>query len=104
MSPPELPIDALPAWARLNDIAFIDIKVVNTEGKGYGVVCERKLSTEEGTFDLPTLLTVPHSLVLNGEAVNEYAKEDRNFRQLLDVAGHRVADSPSLSWRFSAGN
>ncbi|KAK3325879.1 hypothetical protein B0H66DRAFT_573601 [Apodospora peruviana] len=91
MLPPHLPIEALPAWALLNDVAFVDVKVKAIEGKGYGLVCDRKLSTKEDTFDLPTLVTVPHNLVLNIEAVEEYAKEDRNFKQLLDVAGHHSA-------------
>ena len=40
------------------------------------------------------LLTVPHSLVLNQAAVEEYAKEDRNFKQLVEAVGHHV---PNLS-------
>ncbi|KAK3946018.1 hypothetical protein QBC46DRAFT_424983 [Diplogelasinospora grovesii] len=89
MSRPDLPIEALPAWTLLNDITFHDVKVAETEESGYGLVSERNLSTQEETFDVPTLITVPHSLVLNVECVEEYAKEDRNFRQLLDAAGHQ---------------
>ncbi|KAK0616056.1 hypothetical protein B0T17DRAFT_496679 [Bombardia bombarda] len=91
MSRAGLPIETLPAWALLNDVAFVDIKVVNTEEKGYGVVCEKNLSTKQDTSDSPTLLTAPHSLVLNAEAVQEYAKEDKSFRQLLNAVGHHSA-------------
>ena len=90
MSWQALPIETLPAWCLLNDITFVDVKVADTKAKGYGLVCDRNLSTEDSTYDIPTLLTVPHSLVLNAEAVEQYAKEDKNFRQLLDAAGHKV--------------
>lgn len=86
----QLPIESLPVWSALNDISFLDAKIVSTLGRGYGLVAERNLTTVEETFDVPTLLAVPHSLVLNQEAVEEYAKENRNFRLLLDAAGRQV--------------
>ncbi|KAK4236276.1 hypothetical protein C8A03DRAFT_35843 [Achaetomium macrosporum] len=86
---PALPIEDLPAWAHLNGVSFNKIKVTSTEGKGYGVVSETDLSTVDTSPDTPALLTVPHDLVLNAAAVDEYAKEDKNFRQLLDAVGHR---------------
>jgi hypothetical protein len=88
----ELPLELLPAWLALNDVSLYDAKVSQIEGKGCGLVADRNLSTAGGdTFDIPALLTVPHALVLNAEAVEEYAKEDRNFRQLLDAAGRQSA-------------
>ncbi|KAK4122411.1 SET domain-containing protein [Parathielavia appendiculata] len=86
---PTLPIEDLPAWAHLNDVTFHSVKVTNTEGKGYGVISTRDIEATEGTPDVPSLLTVPHDLVLNAAAVDEFAKEDRNFRHLLDAIGHR---------------
>ncbi len=99
---PTLPIEDLPGWAHLNDVSFVDAKVANTEGKGYGVVCDRDLNTTEATPDAPALLTIPHDLVLNAAAVDEYAKEDKNFKQLLEAVGHRVmktspASQPALA-------
>ncbi|KAH8893416.1 SET domain-containing protein [Thozetella sp. PMI_491] len=91
MSRQALPIEALPAWSLLNDITFVDVKVADTPGQGYGLLCERNLTTENGTYDIPTLITVPRDMVLNAESVEQYAKEDRNFRQLLDAAGHKSA-------------
>ncbi|KAK3327526.1 hypothetical protein B0T19DRAFT_165293 [Cercophora scortea] len=84
---PGLPVDALPAWALLNAAVFHDVKIATLDGRGCGLVCDRNLSAD-GTHDPPTLLSVPHSLVLNAKAVEEYAKEDRNFKHLLDIAGH----------------
>ncbi|KAK4041793.1 hypothetical protein C8A01DRAFT_34171 [Parachaetomium inaequale] len=89
MHRPTLPIEGLPAWAHLNDVSFHGVKVVNTEGKGYGVVSDTDLEATDDTSDAPALLTVPHDLVLNAAAVEEYAKEDKNFRQLLDAIGRR---------------
>ena len=93
MSWPTLPIDSLPAWAHFNGVSFHNVRVASTEGKGYGVVSSGDLKAAEDTSDAPALLTVPHDLVLNAAAVDEYAKEDRNFRQLLDAVGHGVTES-----------
>ena len=84
MAQPGLPIEALPAWALLNGITFPHVKVTNIEGKGFGVVRDGELQPE-----VP-LMTVPNSLVLNVQAVDEYAKEDKNFKQLLGAVGHHV--------------
>jgi hypothetical protein len=94
MHRPTLPIQSLPAWARLNDVSFHNVKVINTEGKGYGVVSDEDLKVTNDAADSLTLLTVPHGLVLNAAAVEEYAKEDKNFRLLLDAIGHRVTEYP----------
>ena len=90
MRPDLLPITALPAWAKLNDVNFLDIKVQNLgDSKGYGLAADRRLSSED-TFDIPTLLIIPHDLVLSAEAIEEHGKVDQHFRQLLDVAGGKV--------------
>ncbi|RYP90706.1 hypothetical protein DL770_003171 [Monosporascus sp. CRB-9-2] len=81
------PLDGLPAWCLLNDVTFVDIKVQHIEGRGYGLVAERELRTEDDNEAL-TILKVPRDLVLSSEGVEEYAKENKEFRQLLDAAGH----------------
>ncbi|RYP19487.1 hypothetical protein DL765_003327 [Monosporascus sp. GIB2] len=80
------PLDGLPAWCLLNDVTFVDTKVQHIEGRGYGLVAERELRTENGN-DALTILKVPRDLVLSSEGVEEYAKENKGFRQLLDAAG-----------------
>jgi len=85
-----LPISDLPAWCKLNDVTFLDTAVKELGGKGFGLVIERALSSQE-TFDVPTLLLIPHDLILSAEAIEEYAKVDHHFRQLLDAAGGKVS-------------
>jgi hypothetical protein len=93
----QLPITAIPAWSKLSDASFIDISVQDLgELKGFGLATERALSSKE-TFDVPTLLIVPHDLILSAEAIEEHAKVDQHFKQLLEVAGGTVRpDLPLL--------
>lgn len=100
----QLSIDAFPAWARLNDVDFTHVKLQETEGKGFGLVAEKDLNEKEkesGDGDAKdgkspsketatALVRIPHDLVLSAAAVEEYAKVDQNFRQLLEIAGHQV--------------
>lgn len=86
----EFSLNALPAWCALNDVSFIDVKVDDVEGRGYGLVADRDLINDEDNVEVPTLLTVPKDLVLSAEAVEEYAKVDKNFRELYEAAGHQV--------------
>lgn len=81
--------DSLPVWCSLNDVKFHDVRVGQLDGKGYGLVAERDLGPGDGE-EAPALLTVPGDLVLSAEAVEQYSKVDKNFRQLLDVAGRQV--------------
>ena len=57
--------------------------------KGFGLITERSLNSKE-TFDIPTLLTIPRDLILSGGAVEEHAKADGAFRQLIETAGGKV--------------
>jgi hypothetical protein len=91
----QLPITALPAWSKLNDASFIDIRVRDLGGtKGYGLATERVLGSKD-TFDVPTLLIIPHDLILSAEAIEEHAKIDQHFKQLLEAAGGKVRFIPS---------
>ncbi|KAK4139859.1 uncharacterized protein C8A04DRAFT_40383 [Dichotomopilus funicola] len=96
MHRPTLPIQGLPVWARLNGVSFHNITVANTEGKGYGVVSNTELNASQDTADGPVLLSVPHGLILNAAAVEEYAKEDKSFKQLLDAVGRRSSRADVL--------
>ncbi|KAL2266252.1 hypothetical protein VTJ83DRAFT_5604 [Remersonia thermophila] len=91
MHRPTLPIESLPLWARLNDVAFHHVKISKMDGRGCGVVCEGDITAAADDDTRPSaLVTVPHALVLNAAAVGEYAKENKNFRQLLDaMVDHR---------------
>lgn len=72
----------------LHNITFAGVGVADTDGRGLGVVAERDLSNENN--ELPALLTIPKDLILCAETVEEYAKENKDFRELLDAAGHQV--------------
>lgn len=92
----KLPIIALPAWAKLNNVDFIDTSVYNLDGKGFALRADRQL-TSKNTFDIPTLLNIPHDLVLCAETIEEHAKIDHHFRELLDAAGHKVRVHQSMA-------
>lgn len=85
--------------SKLNDVNFIDIKVQESrESKGFGLVTERALSSKD-IFDIPTLLSIPHDLVLSAEFIEEHGKVDQHFRQLLDAAGGKVTVKlPHVRW------
>ncbi|GKT49009.1 SET domain-containing protein [Colletotrichum spaethianum] len=99
MAASQLPLETLSTWAMFNDVDLVDVEAREIPGCGLGLVSNKDLSREEETFDIPTLLRISHELVLSAEAVENYAKVDKNFRQLLDVAGHKkvLSDRPKTS-------
>jgi hypothetical protein len=95
----KIPVTSLLAWSKLNDVNFLDSKVADLgASKGFGLVTERALNSKD-TFDIPTLLTVPGDLILSAETVEEHAKADRDFRQLLHAAGGKVVVQVPLLYR-----
>ncbi|WYZ41711.1 hypothetical protein EsH8_V_000606 [Colletotrichum jinshuiense] len=89
MATSQLPVETLPTWAMFHDVDLVDVEAREIPGCGLGLISNKELSREEETFDIPTLLRISHELVLSAEAVENYAKVDKNFRQLLDAAGHK---------------
>lgn len=82
---------ALAIASRLHGVTFHDVECGNAEGKGWGLTATRGLSTKDvDTGDSPRLITIPHDLVLNQQAVEEYAKESREFRELYEAVGRQV--------------
>ncbi|KAI1133465.1 hypothetical protein F5Y10DRAFT_229120 [Nemania abortiva] len=83
----QFPLAGLPAWCVLNNITFAGVRVANIEGRGLGLVAEKRFNSEE---DEPlALLTIPKELVLSAASIEDYAKENKDFRRLLDVAGRQ---------------
>ncbi|KAI0434360.1 hypothetical protein F5Y09DRAFT_268470 [Xylaria sp. FL1042] len=76
----------LPAWCMLNNITFTGVSVAGIEARGLGLIADRNLNEDDG---LQALLTIPKELVLSAAGVQEYAKENKDFRRLLDAAGHQ---------------
>lgn len=90
MSRPRLPLDSLPVWTSFNNgILSKVVEVRSVPDKGSGLIAKNDSAV---IGDAP-LISIPRSLVLNSEAVEEYAKEDRSFRQLLDACGHKVSST-----------
>jgi hypothetical protein len=89
-----LPLSALDAWSRFNDVTYLDCHTQKFEdARGMGLVTHKKLSSKD-TFERPTLLIVPHDLILSAEAVEESAKVDQHLKELLAVAGGKVSSNP----------
>jgi hypothetical protein len=88
----QLPITTLQAYSKLNDISFFGIAVQDLGPKGFGLIAEQSISSETAD-DTPCLLTIPHGLILCAQTIEEYAKADQHFHQLLEAAGGRVISS-----------
>lgn len=84
-------LNDLPAWSTLNCVNFLDVAVANIDGRGNGLIAKKDLINPESDSEPLTLLTIPKELILSAEGVEEYAKENKNFRQLLDTAGRQVS-------------
>lgn len=91
-----LPLQALPVWRSLNDVVFSQVEVQPIPEKGHGLLAvtndEAIPRTDKDEAEEPQrpLITVLRELILNAEAVEQYAKEDRNFRALLHACGQKV--------------
>lgn len=92
-----LPIGALSAWAKLNDVGFhgVEVKQIQTDDgvdKGSAVVATETREPKD-TVSSPeeiealTLMKIPSDLVLSLERVETYAKSDRYLREVLDSIG-----------------
>ncbi|KAL7936911.1 hypothetical protein V8C35DRAFT_294176 [Trichoderma chlorosporum] len=90
MAQSQLPIEAFPAWALLNNVDFVSADIRNIEGKGLGLVAKHEITdASREASGSSAIIRIPRHLVLSAEAVDEYAKIDQNFKQLLKVAGHQ---------------
>ena len=81
----------LAATSRLRGVNFHNVECESVEGKGWGLTATKDLSTKEPDTDqLPKLMSIPHNLVLNQQAVEEYAKECTEFKELYEAIGRQV--------------
>lgn len=78
---------------KLNDAIPYNVKVQNLEGKGYALTAAKDINSEI-THDQPILLQIPQDLVLSATAIEEHAKSDKDFRELLTAGGGKVCESP----------
>ena len=91
-----LPLAALRAWARLNDVDYDSLEVQEVSSKGLGLVLQNATAHDENE----TLLRVPQDLVLSSQLVSDFARVDKNFGQLLEAITERVSVRVSIatSW------
>ncbi|KAK1001484.1 hypothetical protein LTR54_008380 [Friedmanniomyces endolithicus] len=81
----QLPPEAFLPWAKLNDIAFSLVLPGVSMGKGGALLASNELNSNHGTPQ--ALITVPRPLILSLERVNEHAKVDKDFREVLESLG-----------------
>ncbi|OAQ97448.1 hypothetical protein LLEC1_01816 [Akanthomyces lecanii] len=86
---PQLPIESLPAWATLQNVKVQQVAMRPIEGKGYGLVADMDLNASEDLKEALEIMRIPAELVLSREAVEEYAKVDQHFKQLLETVGRK---------------
>ncbi|KAI0102032.1 hypothetical protein GGR51DRAFT_301210 [Nemania sp. FL0031] len=80
-------LEDLPAWCMLNNITFAGVGVRDIKGRGLGLIAEKHLNN--GNDEPLALLTIPKELILSAASIEEYAKENKAFRTLLDAAGRQ---------------
>ncbi|PQK13474.1 hypothetical protein BB8028_0004g04050 [Beauveria bassiana] len=88
---PQLPIESLPAWATLQDVKLQQVGMRHVDGKGYGLVAENAIDGSGNVNDAFEIMRISAELVLSREAVEEYAKVDRHFKQLIETLGRKSA-------------
>ena len=81
----QLPINALLPWAVLNDVTFDRIIPGFAAGRGGALLAKGDLDADKNISNV--LLTVPRDLILSLERVQEHAKVDKDFREVLESLG-----------------
>ncbi len=77
-----LPVSALPAWAKLNNIILNEVSISPMAGdKGLGVIGSGR--NPEGRV----LILVPGDLILSLENVWTFAKSDHHLHEVLESVG-----------------
>jgi hypothetical protein len=88
-----LPIEALPAWQRLNGIVTTGVEFrklgSNEHGtdKGSAIVATEAKTSSENDAKPEILIQIPGDVVLSLETVHNYAKSDRYLRDVLEATG-----------------
>ncbi|POS70719.1 SET domain-containing protein [Diaporthe helianthi] len=81
-----LPLKSIHVWTRFNNGILSNVEVESVPHKGSGLIAKK----HSAAIVASPLISIPHSLVLNAEAVEAYAKEDSSFRLLVDACGHKT--------------
>ncbi len=81
----QLPQNAFLPWAILNDVAFDRTIPGSVPGRGGALLAKEDLNADEDSSNI--LLTVPTDLILSLERVQDHAKVDKDFREVLESLG-----------------
>jgi hypothetical protein len=94
-----LPIEAMPAWARLNGIKFDGVAIErfcsnnDSDGtdKGAAVVTKGEKFNRDPANDNNSspevLISVPPDMVLSPSLIESYSKSDRSLKEVLEAVG-----------------
>ena len=82
----QLPAEAVLPWAMLNEVSFVLAVPGVSQDKGAALLAKEDLHADD-TPESRLLLTVPRDLILSLERVQEQAKTDKNFREVLESLG-----------------
>lgn len=78
---------AFSSWARLNEVDFRATRPATIDGRGSALVASRVVESSIDGAEMPCLLKVPQDLILSISRVQEHAKIDRDFREVLESLG-----------------
>lgn len=81
----QLPTEAFLPWAQLNEVTFTRTVPGVIAGRGGALLAKEALDSNANAS--PVLMKVPKDLILSLERVQEHAKVDKDFRELLDCLG-----------------
>lgn len=77
-----LPQDAFLPWAMLNEVTFNRTVPGIVPGRGGALLAKENLNADGDKSNV--LLTVPKDLIISLERVQDHAKVDKDFRELLE--------------------
>lgn len=81
----QLQPEAFVAWTSLNSVSFGRVAPGNVDSRGGALLATEVLDADHDQSSV--LLTVPRDLILSIERVQEHAKVDRDYRELLESLG-----------------
>ena len=81
----QLPQNAFVPWALLNDVTFDRTVSGVVQGRGGALLAKEDLNADEDSSNI--LLTVPRDLIISLECVQDHAKVDKDFREVLESLG-----------------
>ena len=81
----QLPQNTFVSWATLNDVTFDRTVPGDIPGRGGALLAKEDPNAEEDSSNV--LLTVPKDLILSLERVQDHAKVDKDFREVLQSLG-----------------